>query len=69
VTVNDANGEDFVEGVPVTFGKEMHTGDFGTGTYVFTSNGSDPVRLVFRDSAGEKGVWLNGFSLSRWFSE
>lgn len=68
VSLRDATGERLVENVGVTFGKEMHSDPFGSGTFILKSNGTDPVRLVFKDTEGLRGVWLNGFTISRWFN-
>lgn len=50
----------------VTFGKEMHTGEFGCCEIIFESDGENPVYLKFTDPKAEKGVWLNAFELMDW---
>ena len=45
----------------------MHEEEFAAAEILFKSNGSDPVKIVFKDSEGEKGVWLNSFILGNWF--
>lgn len=52
----------------VTFGKAMHNDPFGSATYIFKSDGENPVTLIFKDPNAEKGIWLNAFELGEWFN-
>jgi hypothetical protein len=66
LSINDANGSRGVQTITVSEGKELQFDHPGTNECIFESNGSDPIMLVFKDTAGAKGVWLNGFEISEW---
>ncbi|PKQ64524.1 glycoside hydrolase family 2 [Labilibaculum filiforme] len=55
--------------VKVTEGKEMQFTPVATAETVFCSDGVNPVKVVFKDAKTNKGVWLNAFELSEWFSK
>ncbi|MEM1085191.1 MAG: glycoside hydrolase family 2 TIM barrel-domain containing protein [Verrucomicrobiota bacterium] len=61
ITVNDS---EFAS--KVSEGKEAQTKPVATSLVTFDSNGKDPVRVVFKDAEGARGVWLNAFELSEW---
>lgn len=69
ISIMDASGEEEELTTAVTFGGAMHEEEFAAAEILFKSNGSDPVRIVFKDSEGEKGVWLNSFILGNWFND
>ncbi len=69
ISVEDASGILRQSTAEVTFGKERHTEPFGTSVVTFASDGENPVKIVFKDAAGEKGVWLNAIQLSQWYKD
>ena len=62
ITLTDKNGEMIYENIRVTYGNELNFRQPGTSEILFESDGN-PVKLVFKDSKEEKGIWLNGFEL------
>jgi len=64
ISSNDLKGIKSVD-IKVTSGKEMQWQLPGIGEVVFTSDGTNPVKINF-NGKGEKGVWLNAFELSEW---
>lgn len=67
IRVEDASGSVQEKSTAVTFGKAMHTEPFGSAELILESDGENPVKVIFKDTNGEKGVWLNAFTLSQWF--
>ncbi|MGQ1910330.1 glycoside hydrolase family 2 protein [Marinifilum sp. RC60d5] len=65
ISVNDTE----LSKVKVTEGKEMQFEPVSTAETVFYSDGLNPVKVVFKDAKTNKGVWLNAFELSEWFSK
>jgi beta-galactosidase len=50
----------------VTEGKEMQFVPVAVAEVLLASDGVQPVQVQFRDTKGEKGVWLNAFELTEW---
>ncbi|MEX0320894.1 MAG: glycoside hydrolase family 2 TIM barrel-domain containing protein [Puniceicoccaceae bacterium] len=48
----------------VTEGKDMQYATVATTVTGFTSDGKNPVKVVFKNPDGQEGIWLNGFELS-----
>lgn len=58
-----------VSRVQTTEGKEMQFSPVATAETILVSDGTNPVRIVFKDGQSNKGVWLNAFELSEWFNK
>ena len=63
IELHDIAGKEEFSNVKVSEGKELQFDHPGTMEIVFESNGTDPVKLIFKDADGSNGVWLNGFEL------
>jgi len=55
-----------ISSVKTTNGSEMQYTNPATGVTQFESDGVNPVKIVFKDIEGKKGIWLNAFELSDW---
>lgn len=65
IDAKDAKGLRIYNNIRVTEGKDFQYDTPGKAIIDFTSDGTNPVQLIFKDQQGKRGVWLNGFELEQ----
>ncbi len=64
--IHDAGKTRIISDVVVSQGKELQFEEPGQMVIDFSSDGMDPVKIIFKSKSEPNGVWLNGFELRHW---